>query len=83
MNGQAGYLLLGAWPLIALAERMVRPMTAGAFVAGATALVSLALLGQSRAVIPAMAIGGIVLVAAVPGRLSRVGAIAFVSEGCC
>ena len=62
VNGQAGFLLLGLWPMIALAERTERAAMAGAALAGATMLVSLALLGQSRAVLPAVGVAAAVLV---------------------
>jgi hypothetical protein len=44
VNGQAGYLLMGVWPLIALAERARRPLLAGAGLGGATFLGALVLL---------------------------------------
>jgi UDP-GlcNAc:undecaprenyl-phosphate/decaprenyl-phosphate GlcNAc-1-phosphate transferase len=71
VNGQAGYLLLGVWPLIALAERARRPLVAGAAVSGATFLGAMVLLGQTRAVLPAAALSALLLVAAVPGRAKR------------
>ena len=45
VNGQAGYLLLGVWPLIAAAERAKRPLIGAAGLAGATGLLGLVLLG--------------------------------------
>src|SRR2546423_8673566 len=54
VNGQAGYLLLGFWPLLALAERPRRPLVAAAALSGATFLAGLVLLAETRAVIPAI-----------------------------
>ena len=71
INGQAGYLLLGIWPLVALAERARQPLLAGAGLAGATFLGSLVLLCQTRAVVPAVLVSGLVLLVAVPGRTRR------------
>ncbi len=71
INGQAGYLLLGIWPLLALAERARKPLLAGAGLAGATFLGSLVLLCQTRAVVPAVLLSGLVLLVAVPGRIRR------------
>ena len=71
INGQAGYLLLGIWPLVALAERARNPLLAGAGLAGATFLGSLVLLCQTRAVVPAVLLSGLVLLVAVPGRTRR------------
>jgi len=41
------------WPLVALAERGRNHLLAGAAVGGATLLCGLALLGETRAIIPA------------------------------
>ncbi|MFL5866236.1 MAG: O-antigen ligase family protein, partial [Thermoleophilaceae bacterium] len=81
VNGQAGYLLLGFWPLIALAERPRSPAVAGAALAGATFLAGLVLLAETRAVIPAIVVTALVLVLAVPGRPARLWAILFVGAG--
>ena len=71
INGQAGYLLLGIWPLLALAERARNPLLAGGGLAGATFLGSLVLLCQTRAVVPAVLLSALLLVVAVPGRTRR------------
>ena len=71
INGQAGYLLLGIWPLVALAERARNPLLAGGGLAGATFLGSLVLLCQTRAVVPAVLLSALLLVVAVPGRTRR------------
>ena len=81
VNGQAGYLLLGFWPLVAVAERVRRPEVAAAAIAGAVVLAALVLLAQTRAVFPALVVGVVVLVAAVPGRVRRLGILAVVGFG--
>ena len=80
INGQAGYLLLGLWPLIALAERARNHLLSGAAVAGATVLGGLAILGQTRAIVPAVVISAIVIVAVLPGRRQRLWVL--VAVGC-
>ena len=72
VNGQAGYLLLGLWPLVALAERARSHALSGAAIGAAVVLVGLALLGQTRAVVPALVISGILVVALLPGRRARI-----------
>ena len=81
VNAQSGYLLLGVWPLIALAERARRPLAAGAGLAGATFLGALVLLGQTRAVVPAVAVSALLLLAAVAGRTRRAWALVVVGAG--
>lgn len=80
VNGQAGYLLLGAWPLVALAERG-RPAFAGPALGAATVLAGLVLLAQTRAVIPAVLIAAAVLVVALPGRQRRCWALLAIGAG--
>jgi hypothetical protein len=81
VNGQAGYLLLGLWPLVALAERAERPWVAGGGVAGATMLAGLAVLAQTRAVVPAVVLSALILLAVVPGRGRRIWALLTVAAG--
>jgi O-antigen ligase/polysaccharide polymerase Wzy-like membrane protein len=71
VNGEAGYLLLGVWPLVAAAERARRAVWSAAAVAGATLLLSLVVMSETRAVIPALVVATLVLVAGVPGRRRR------------
>jgi O-antigen ligase len=78
VNGQAGYLLLGFWPLMALAERSPRHAPAGAALAGAVVLGGLAILAQTRAVLPAVAVSALALGLAVPGRKKRLWALVVV-----
>lgn len=71
VNGQAGYLLLGLWPLVALAERARSHLLAGAAVGAGVVLAGLAVLGQTRAIVPAVIVSAVVLVVALPGRRAR------------
>jgi len=71
VNGEAGYLLLGVWPLVAVAERARNAALAGLGVTGATMLLSLALLSETRAVIPALVVSVLAMLVAVPGRRRR------------
>jgi len=75
VNGQAGYLFLGFWPLMALAERSPRRALAGAALGGAVVLGGLAVLAQTRAILPAIAVSALVVVLAVPGRKKRLWAL--------
>ena len=85
VNGQAGYLLLGFWPLVAVAERSPRRALAGVAMGAAVMLGGLAILAQTRAILPAIAVSALAVVLAVPGRKKRlwalvlVGAAVFVS----
>jgi hypothetical protein len=81
VNGQAGYLLVGVWPALAVAERARQPLVAGFGAATASALLSLVFLGQTRAVVPALLVSGVVMVAFVPGRTRRVWALGAVACG--
>src|SRR5206468_6163161 len=67
VNGQASYFLLGIWPLVAVAER-ARPWLAGAAAGAAAMLASLLVLSETRAIVPAIVLSGVVLLASVPGR---------------
>jgi UDP-GlcNAc:undecaprenyl-phosphate/decaprenyl-phosphate GlcNAc-1-phosphate transferase len=71
VNGQATYFLLGLWPLVALAERLRRPLAAGAALGAATMLAGLMVLSESRAVVPAIVVSAVALLAFVPGRVRR------------
>src|SRR4051812_882067 len=81
INGQAGYLLLGVWPLVAVAERARRPWLAGPALGGATFLGALAVLSQTRAIVPALVISALVLLVLVPGRLRRAWCLVLVVAG--
>jgi O-antigen ligase len=77
INGQAGCLLVGAWPCLALAElRGTRnAIWAGAGVAGVVVVTSLGLLTQSRSWAIALVLTTLGLLAAVPGRPRRAAAV--------
>jgi len=70
VNGQASYLLLGVWPLVAFAER-ARVAVSAAMVSGGTALVCLTVMSQSRGIALAGAAGVLAIVTLVPGRVRR------------
>lgn len=70
-NGLAAYLLLGFWPLVAVAERD-RPVVLSAAAAGlATLVLCLLVLVQSRGAAAALLASAILILAVVPGRLTR------------
>ena len=74
VNGEAGYLLIAAWPCLALAERrgsLTAAAAAGGGMAGFVALISLGLMSQSRSWMAALAVAIVLLLAAVPGRRRR------------
>jgi UDP-GlcNAc:undecaprenyl-phosphate/decaprenyl-phosphate GlcNAc-1-phosphate transferase len=81
VNGQAGYLLLGVWPLVAVAERARNSLLGGGALAGATFLGALVLLGQTRAVIPAVAASALLMLIAAPGRTRRAWALTVAAAG--
>jgi len=81
INGQAAYLLLGFWPLVALAEHSRRPPVRGLAAAGATVLAALVLLSQSRAVVPALLVSAVVLLVAIPGRQRRAWVLLVIAAG--
>jgi len=81
VNGQAGYLLIGVWPFVALAERARNHLVAGGAIAAATLLAGLALFGQTRAVIPAALASIVILVLVLPGRVRRAWALLAIAVG--
>lgn len=81
VNGQAGYLLLGLWPLVALAERARSHVLSGIAVGMAALLVGLTLLSQTRAVVPAVILSAVVLVAVLPGRRGRLWVLVAIAAG--
>jgi hypothetical protein len=70
INSQGLFMLLAVWPLLGVAQ-YARPVVAGLAAGGATGLMALAFLSQSRSVALAFAVGllGALLV---PGRQRRV-----------
>jgi O-antigen ligase len=81
VNGQAGYLLLALWPLIALAERARRRILGSASIAAATLLVGLVFMSQTRGAVPALVLTAIVLIAVIPGRPKRAWALTTIVAG--
>jgi O-Antigen ligase/Tetratricopeptide repeat len=81
VNGQAGYFLLAFWPCVALAEQSRSKLLAGLGAAGAVIVGALLVLSQSRGVIPAVAVSGVLMLVLVPGRPRRVWVLAGVGLG--
>jgi hypothetical protein len=78
VNGQAAYLLVAAWPCLALAEHRgsrASAAIAGTGMASLVALLGLGLLCQSRSWEVALAAAVVVLEVAVPGRRRRTAAL--------
>lgn len=78
VNGQAAYLLAGAWPALALAERRgSRPAAAlaGLGLGGFVALIGIGLLAQSRSWEAALAGAVLLMLGVVPGRRRRAAAL--------
>jgi hypothetical protein len=78
VNGQAAFLLVAAWPCLALAEHRgsrASGAIAGIGMASLVALLGLGLLCQSRSWEVALAAAVVVLEAAVPGRRRRAAAL--------
>jgi hypothetical protein len=80
-NAQAGFLMLGCWPLVATAEAARSRLLGGAAVAVAVLLVSLAILPQVRAVPLALGLSALALAAVVPGRRRRLWVLVFIAAG--
>ncbi len=81
VNGQAAYLLVAAWPCLALAEHRgsrASGAIAGIGMASLVALLGLGLLCQSRSWEVALAAAVVVLEAAIPGRRRRAAALLLV-----
>lgn len=81
VNGQAGYLLLGLWPLVAVAERARNHVFAGVAVAAAVILAGIAILGQTRAIVPAVIVSALLMVAVLPGRRARLWVLIAIGAG--
>ncbi len=78
VNGQAAYLLVAAWPCLALAEHRgsrASGAIAGIGMASLVALLGLGLLCQSRSWEVALAAAVVLLEAAIPGRRRRAAAL--------
>ena len=81
INGNASYLLLGVWPLVAVAERARRPVARGLSVFAAVQLISMAVLTQSRGGLLALVVSAAVILIVVPGRLTRAWAMVAIMAG--
>ena len=81
VNGQAGLLLVGVWPLVAVAERARQPLVAAAGAAGVSGLLGLVLLGQTRSVLPAIALSALAMLVFVPGRTRRAWVVVAAAAG--
>ncbi|MBV9839119.1 MAG: O-antigen ligase family protein, partial [Solirubrobacterales bacterium] len=76
VNGEAGYLLAGIWPCLALAERpdWRSPAAAGSGLAAVVILAGLGVLTQSRSFGLGLCVALALLLGLIPGRLTRAGA---------
>ncbi|MGI8873773.1 MAG: O-antigen ligase family protein [Egibacteraceae bacterium] len=74
-NGQAGYFLVGFWPLLAVAERARNPLLAALGMTGAVLIACLLVVGQTRGILPAAAVSCAAILAVVPGRGRRLWAL--------
>ncbi len=81
VNAEANLLLLGFWPLVAVAAHTRRRLPAALAIAGATALGALLLADERRGTVVALALSGLVLFALVPGRRTRLWVVLAVAAG--
>ena len=81
VNGQAGHLALAFWPLVAIAERGRGAALRGLGAGGAALVLCLLVATQSRGVAIALFTSGALVLAALPGRRTRVWALAVVGLG--
>ena len=80
-NGEAGFLLMGFWLFVAIAEHQGSLLRRGVAMGFAVVSLELVVLTQARAVVPALVVSAVVLLAAVPGRFTRAWALAFAGAG--
>jgi O-antigen ligase len=71
INGTAGLLLMGFWPWFACAGTARTRAWRAAALAAATLVASTMVLTQSRAVVPAIAVSGVVVLLSAGGRTER------------
>jgi UDP-GlcNAc:undecaprenyl-phosphate GlcNAc-1-phosphate transferase len=81
VNGQGCFFLLAAWPCIALAEQRRARWLAGLALGGATLLLGLAFMAQSRGVVLAAAVSAVAVLALAGGRRRRIAALAMIAAG--
>jgi hypothetical protein len=80
VNGQAAFLLVAFWPLVAIAERQRSRVAVRAAGLGlATVVVDLMVLTQSRVIVPALVLSLAVVLACFPGRLLRAWALVIIA----
>ena len=75
VNGMAGLGLMAFWAFIALAEGARHPAARGCAMAFAVLAGDLIVLTQSRAAVPAVVASGLLMLAVVPGRMTRAWAL--------
>ena len=75
VNGMAGLALMAFWAFIALAEGARHPAARGGAMAFAVLAGDLIVLTQSRAAVPAVVASGLLMLAVVPGRMTRAWAL--------
>ena len=80
-NGQANLLLLGFWPLVAIAQDTRRALPSILAIGGATIVGALLFASQRRGSAFALVVSGLVLLALVRGRRSRLWVLVAVSAG--
>ena len=81
INGVASYMLVGIWPLVALAERAKRPIVRGLGVFFAVQLISISILTQSRGAALALIASTALILTLVPGRLTRAWSLVVIMGG--
>ncbi len=81
INGNASCLLMGIWPLVAVAERARQPLLRGLCVFAATQLISVAALTQSRGALLGLVVSAMAILIVVPGRLTRAWALVAIMVG--
>jgi O-antigen ligase len=80
INGEAAVLLMGLWPLVAIAERR-RPVISPVAIAGATAIACLLVLSQARGIALAAAVSSVIILLVVPGRITRLWVLLVILAG--
>ena len=80
-NGQANLLLLGFWPLVAVAEDARHKLRSALAIGGATVIGALLLAAQRRGSLLALVVSGLLLLALVPGRRTRLWILVAVVAG--
>src|SRR5436190_829643 len=80
VNGEAGVLLMGLWPLVAIAERR-RPVISPVAVSGATLIAGVMVLSQARGIALAGAVSSVIILLVVPGRVTRLWVLLVILAG--